>query len=48
MEPFITLDVESGSIGAMAKELNTLHDLMDTLLNHRAPRRHRWPPRSAC
>lgn len=34
MEPFITLDVESGSIGAMAKELNTLHDLMDTLLNH--------------
>ena len=34
MEPFITLDVESGSIGAMAKELNTLHGLMDTLLNH--------------
>ena len=34
LEPFITLDVESGSIGAMAKELNTLHDLMDTLLNH--------------
>ena len=26
LEPFITLDVESGSIGAMAKELNTLHD----------------------
>ena len=26
--------MESGSIGALAKELNTLHDLMDTLLNH--------------
>lgn len=34
MEPYITLDLGAGSAAKMAEELNTLHDLMNTLLNH--------------
>lgn len=34
MEPYITLDMGAGSAAKMAKELEKLHDLMNTLLNH--------------
>lgn len=34
MEPYITLDMGAGSAAQMAKELGTLHDLMNTLLGH--------------
>lgn len=34
MEPYITLDMGAGSASKMAKELETLHDLMNTMLNH--------------
>lgn len=34
MEPYITLDVGAGSAAKMANDLDKLHDLMNTLLNH--------------
>lgn len=34
MEPYITLDMGAGSASKMAKELEKLHDLMNTLLSH--------------
>ena len=34
MEPYITLDMGAGSAAKMASDLQTLHDLMNTLLNH--------------